>query len=85
MSINIASVADAPAVPQIGIRRARQGWIARARARPLATALLEALKEIDGLTSAGICVVGHKGKDRYIRLIGTAARAAIAAATGAES
>src|SRR3954447_4979887 len=37
MSVNIAGVADAPAIPQIGIRRARQGWIARARARPLAT------------------------------------------------
>lgn len=36
MSVNIASVADAPSLQALGARRIRQGWIERAKARPLA-------------------------------------------------
>lgn len=53
---------------------------ANARLICAAPAMLEALKEINGLVSGGICVIGHKGKDRYIRLIGNVADKALAAA-----
>lgn len=51
--------------------------LANAQLIAAAPAMFEALKEIDRLVSGGICVVGHKGKDRYIRLIGQQVDAAL--------
>lgn len=68
---------------------ARWGWngdgtdpvqIANARLIAAAPALRDALQEIDSLASTGICVIGHKGKDRYIRLIANVAHRALLAA-----
>lgn len=73
---HIAHVTD----PETAIRivRAMRGIctrVDRANADLLAagereTRLREDLEYINSLVSGGICAVGHKGKDRYIRLIG---------------
>lgn len=44
-----------------------------------APALLEALQEIGSLASSATCAIGHKSKQRFIRLIAGAADRALAA------
>ena len=47
-------------------------------------ALRDGLQEIESLTSGGICVVGERGKDRYIRRISDRVHALLRAAEGGE-